>query len=127
MPCRARSSWRAALASSSRRSADGCLSCRNRLFLPLWGARNVQFWTVSIEIGPGIVTEQALVSELERLVSEARNPHTMQIDLLPTAAILRAMNEEDKRVPLAVEAVIPSIAAAVERVVHAFRHGGRLI
>jgi N-acetylmuramic acid 6-phosphate etherase len=73
------------------------------------------------------VTEQALVSELERLVSEARNPSTMQIDLLPTASILKAMNEEDKQVPLAVEAVIPSIAAAVDRVVHAFRHGGRLI
>jgi N-acetylmuramic acid 6-phosphate etherase len=71
--------------------------------------------------------EHALVSELETLVSEARNPDTMQIDLLPTAAILKAMNAEDRRVPLAVEKVIPNIAAAVERIVHAFRHGGRLI
>jgi N-acetylmuramic acid 6-phosphate etherase len=37
------------------------------------------------------------------------------------------MNEEDKRVPLAIEKVIPDVAAAVELVVRAFRNGGRLI
>ena len=81
----------------------------------------------TVSHGRWVMTEDALVSELEGLVSEARNPDTMQIDLLPTAAVLKAMNEEDKRVPLAVEKVIPNIAAAVERIVHAFRNGGRLI
>jgi N-acetylmuramic acid 6-phosphate etherase len=73
------------------------------------------------------MAEHALVSELEGLISEARNPDTVEIDLLPTAAILKAMNEEDKRVALAVEKVIPDIAAAVERIVRAFRRRGRLI
>jgi N-acetylmuramic acid 6-phosphate etherase len=33
--------------------------------------------------------EQGLISELEKLVSEDRNPNTMHIDLLPTLDLLR--------------------------------------
>jgi N-acetylmuramic acid 6-phosphate etherase len=73
------------------------------------------------------VIEHALVSELERLVSEDRNPNTMDIDVLPTIDILKRINEEDKRVALAVERVIPEIAEAVDRIVAAFRKGARLI
>ena len=35
------------------------------------------------------MSEQALISELGRLVSEERNPRTMDIDLLPTEDVLR--------------------------------------
>ncbi len=73
------------------------------------------------------MTEQKLISELEQLVSEGRNPNTMHIDLLPTFDILREMNYEDQTVPLAVEKVIPAIAAAVNQIVAAFQKGGRLI
>lgn len=73
------------------------------------------------------VSEQALISELERLVSEERNPRTMDIDLLPTVEVLRKINDEDKLVAHAVEKVIPQIAAAVDRITWAFREGGRLI
>ncbi len=74
-----------------------------------------------------IVSEKALISELGRLVSEERNPRTMDIDLLPTVDVLRKINDEDKTVALAVEKVIPEIAACVDRVTAAFRQGGRLI
>ncbi len=73
------------------------------------------------------MTEQGLITELERLVSEGRNPNTMGIDLLPTADILHKINDEDKSVPVAVEKIIPQIATAVDRVVDAFRKGARLI
>lgn len=73
------------------------------------------------------MSEQALISELGRLVSEERNPRTMDIDLLPTAEVLRKINDEDKLVAHAVEQVIPEIAAAVDRTIAAFRQGGRLI
>ncbi len=73
------------------------------------------------------MTEQGLITELERLVSEGRNPNTMGIDLLSTADILRKINDEDKSVPVAVEKVIPDIARAVDRIVEAFRSGGRLV
>jgi N-acetylmuramic acid 6-phosphate etherase len=73
------------------------------------------------------VSEQALISELGRLVSEERNPRTMDIDLLPTEDVLRRINEEDKGVAFAVEKVIPEIADCVDRITVAFREGGRLI
>ncbi len=49
------------------------------------------------------MTEQALLSELDMLVSEGRNPRTMDIDLLSTLEIVRHINGEDHRVPAAVE------------------------
>jgi N-acetylmuramic acid 6-phosphate etherase len=70
---------------------------------------------------------RAVISELEHLISEERNPNTMEIDLLPTAEILRAINFEDRSVPDAVGKVIPEIARAVDRIVEAFGNGGRLI
>ncbi|MGF7008726.1 N-acetylmuramic acid 6-phosphate etherase [Aminobacter sp. BE322] len=73
------------------------------------------------------MSEQALISELGRLVSEERNPRTMDIDLLPTVDVLKKINEEDKTVAFAVEKVIPEIAACVDRITAAFRQGGRLI
>lgn len=73
------------------------------------------------------MNEHGLMSELERLVSEGRNPNTFDIDLLPTEQILEKINVEDRGVPAAVAAVIPQIALAVERIVSAFRKGARLI
>ncbi|KAA0686349.1 N-acetylmuramic acid 6-phosphate etherase [Neorhizobium sp. P12A] len=73
------------------------------------------------------MTEQRLISELEKLVSEGRNPNTMHIDLLPTFDILREINYEDRGVPVAVEKVIPEIAAVVDEIVNAFQKGGRLV
>jgi len=73
------------------------------------------------------VAERGLVSELEHLVSERRNPNTMDLDQLSAIDILRRINDEDKGVALAVEKVIPEIAAVVERIVEAFGKGARLI
>ncbi|WP_420962997.1 N-acetylmuramic acid 6-phosphate etherase [Brucella sp. IR073] len=72
-------------------------------------------------------SQRHLIAELDQLVSEARNPKSMAIDVLPTEDILRLMNAEDQRVPAAVAKVIPQIARAVEEIVCAFRQGGRLI
>ncbi|OBQ74483.1 N-acetylmuramic acid 6-phosphate etherase [Mesorhizobium erdmanii] len=73
------------------------------------------------------MTEQGLMSELDGLVSEGRNPRTVDIDLLPTIDVLRKVNDEDRIVPAAVEKVLPDIAAAVDRIVLAFRKGARLV
>jgi N-acetylmuramic acid 6-phosphate etherase len=70
---------------------------------------------------------RALMSELEHLISEDRNPNTIGIDLLPTEEVLGAINREDRSVPDAVGKVIPEIASAVDRIVDAFGRGGRLI
>lgn len=73
------------------------------------------------------MSETALISELENLVSEGRNPRTMDLDLLSTSEILDKINFEDAGVPAAVRIVIPEITSAVDRIVAAFRSGARLI
>lgn len=68
-----------------------------------------------------------LIRELSGLTSEARNPDTLDIDLLPTPEILRKINRADREVPRAVGQVLPQIAAAVDAIVTAFKAGGRLV
>lgn len=64
--------------------------------------------------------------ELQELVTESRNPASMDIDSKSTVEILKIINEEDKKIPPAVEKEIPFIAEAVELVVSAFKKGGHL-
>jgi N-acetylmuramic acid 6-phosphate etherase len=59
--------------------------------------------------------------------TEQSNPASTNIDALDTAAILRAIQEQDATVPAAVRAELPNIAKAVEAVVKALRRGGRLL
>jgi N-acetylmuramic acid 6-phosphate etherase len=73
------------------------------------------------------MTNDALIAALSHLVSEGRNPETMDIDLLSAEQIVQRLNQQDKQVPLAVEKEIPQIAKAVEAITHAFKNQGRLI
>jgi N-acetylmuramic acid 6-phosphate etherase len=65
--------------------------------------------------------------DLSQMITEGRNPASQNIDELSTEAMLRVINDEDKKVALAVEAIVPKIAAAVDAICAAFRAGGRLI
>ena len=60
-------------------------------------------------------------------LTEMINERTRSLDLLPVIEQARLMNEEDRRVPDAVAATLPQIAAAVERIANALRRGGRLV
>jgi len=64
--------------------------------------------------------------EIKHLITEARNPASIDIDSKSTLQILKLINAEDKKVPKAVEKVIPRIAEAVELIVKSFKNGGRL-
>ena len=68
-----------------------------------------------------------LLQTLSTLITEQRNPNSMQVDSLSALEIVQLMNEEDKQVPLAIEKCLPQIAQAVERIVAAFQQGGRLV
>jgi N-acetylmuramic acid 6-phosphate etherase len=72
-------------------------------------------------------TSRELSDSLAKLLTEQRNPATMNLDALTTEEVLRLINWQDKLVPLAVEREIPYIAQAVELIVNALRRGGRLI
>lgn len=61
------------------------------------------------------------------LGTERRNPRSMKLDRMSTPAILRVINAEDRRVPVAVGREIPRIAQAVEAVARAIRAGGRVL
>lgn len=65
--------------------------------------------------------------DLGHLVTENRNHHSEHIDTLSTLEMLKVINNEDKKVPFAVEATLPDIARLVDKVVTAFSQGGRLI
>ncbi|THA11106.1 N-acetylmuramic acid 6-phosphate etherase [Rodentibacter pneumotropicus] len=70
---------------------------------------------------------EQLLQTLSTLITEQRNPRSMNIDQLSALEIVTLMNQEDRQVPLAIEAVLPQIAQAVETIVSAFQQGGRLI
>lgn len=65
--------------------------------------------------------------DLSKLVTETRNPNTRNIDEATTLEMMRMINDEDKKVPEAVEKVLPEIAEAVDRIAEAIERGGRLI
>lgn len=70
---------------------------------------------------------RALLSELQQLVSEGRNPRSMGIDLMSTPEILEIINAEDRIVPEAVGRTLPQVARTVDAIVAAFGRGGRLV
>ena len=68
-----------------------------------------------------------LLQTLSTLITEQRNPNSMNVDSLSALEIVQLMNEEDKQVPLAIEKCLPQIAQAVECIVDAFQQDGRLV
>jgi N-acetylmuramic acid 6-phosphate etherase len=72
-------------------------------------------------------SSSALAEQLGKLMTEQRNPRSMDLDRLSTEGVLRLINSEDKLVPLAVEREIPYIEQAVELIVHSLKQGGRLL
>jgi N-acetylmuramic acid 6-phosphate etherase len=69
---------------------------------------------------------KAIFRELGRLVTEQRNPRSKNLDRLSTTQILKLMNSEDRRVPIAVGREVPKIARAVDLIVERLARGGRL-
>jgi N-acetylmuramic acid 6-phosphate etherase len=64
--------------------------------------------------------------QTELPVTEQENPRTRGLSALPTADVLRLMNEEDAGVAAAVGRVLPEVGRAVEEIVKRLSSGGRL-
>ncbi|MCE5197017.1 MAG: N-acetylmuramic acid 6-phosphate etherase [Negativicutes bacterium] len=60
------------------------------------------------------------------LITESRNPNSLNLDQMSALEIVTLMNREEEQVNRAVAAQLPVIAAAVEQIERAFRAGGRL-
>lgn len=64
---------------------------------------------------------------LGTLVSESRNPATMNLDKMSTLEMVAAFNHEDSKVPEAIRVILPQVAQAVDMAAASFKAGGRLI
>lgn len=64
---------------------------------------------------------------LQKLDTEQVNENTKNIDNLSTIDMITSINNEDKKVALAVERAIPCIAKAVDETYNRIKSGGRLI
>lgn len=67
------------------------------------------------------------IESLSKLVTEGRNENTMNIDNVSTLSMITMINEEDKKVALAVEEAKVDIAKAVDVIAERLKIGGRLI
>ena len=63
---------------------------------------------------------------MKHLKTEQRNPRTRGLDLKSSLGIVRALNQEDATVALAVRRELPAIARAVDAIVASLKKGGRL-
>ncbi|GJL45942.1 TPA: N-acetylmuramic acid 6-phosphate etherase [Citrobacter farmeri] len=64
---------------------------------------------------------------LGALVSETRNPQTMDLDALTTLELVHRFNQQDTLVAEAVKATLPDVASAVDAAAEALKSGGRII
>ncbi len=62
-----------------------------------------------------------------KLATETRNQKTMALDDMNVMEVLQTMNEEDKNVPLAIEAALPQVKTVVEQIIQSFNNKGRLL
>jgi N-acetylmuramic acid 6-phosphate etherase len=74
------------------------------------------------------VADNKLTEEvLGTYTTEQRNEASLNIDRGTSLEIVRIINNEDKKVPPAIEKILPDIAAFVDEIVTVFKKGGRLV
>jgi N-acetylmuramic acid 6-phosphate etherase len=66
-------------------------------------------------------------TQMERRLTELRNPASRNLDRMTALQIVRLMNREDRKVAAAVGRELPGIARAVDEIVARMQLGGRLI
>jgi N-acetylmuramic acid 6-phosphate etherase len=66
-------------------------------------------------------------TKIAQLGTEQRNAASQELDTRSALEIARIINDEDKKVAVAVERALPQIATAIEAIAEAILRGGRLI
>lgn len=72
-------------------------------------------------------SDQKLFNQLEKLLTEQRNPNSSEIDLADSRTIVQIINDEDKKVAFAVEEKLDVIADAIDAIVDNLKVGGRIL
>ena len=65
--------------------------------------------------------------DLTKLVTETRNPNTMDLDQMTPLELVSVMNQEDLNVVAGVKEVLPQVAQAIEGAVSSLEAGGRIV
>ena len=65
--------------------------------------------------------------DLRGMMTESRNPESMNLDEMTALEIVTVMNSEDMKVPQAIKGQLPMIAQAVDCCVSGIKEGGRII
>ena len=65
--------------------------------------------------------------DLTKLVTETRNPNTMDLDQMTPLELVSVMNQEDLNVVDGVKEVLPQVAQAIEWAVSSLEAGGRIV
>lgn len=65
--------------------------------------------------------------DLTKLVTETRNPNTMDLDQMTPLELVSVMNQEDLNVVASVKEVLPQVAQAIEWAVSSLEAGGRIV
>lgn len=68
-----------------------------------------------------------LFTQLEKLLTEQRNPNSSEIDLADSRTIVKIINEEDKKAADSVEKKLDVIADAIDAIVEKLKIGGRIL
>lgn len=74
-----------------------------------------------------VSSNKELFNQLEYLLTEQRNPKSMEIDLADSRSVVQIINNEDKKVAGAVGKRLDAIAEAVDIIVDGLKKGGRLL
>ncbi len=74
-----------------------------------------------------VKSNQKLFNQLEKLLTEQRNPNSSEIDLADSRTIVKIINAEDKKVAHAVEEKLDVIADAIDAIVEKLKVGGRIL
>lgn len=64
---------------------------------------------------------------LKTMTTESRNENTMDLDTMSALEIVTVMNREDRKIPAAIEAVLPQIAQCAQWAAEAIQAGGRIL
>lgn len=65
--------------------------------------------------------------DLTKLVTETRNPNTMELDQMTPLELVSVMNQEDLNVVTGVKEVLPQVARTIEWAVSSLEAGGRIV
>ncbi|WP_315907091.1 N-acetylmuramic acid 6-phosphate etherase [Priestia koreensis] len=63
---------------------------------------------------------------IKSLLTEKRNPNTINIDQSSSLDIIKMINEEDQSVAFTVQKILPTIARVIDRIVDRAKKGGRI-